>query len=527
MRGAKYSELLSTIRGRLIPYVIAMSSVTALGTTEAKVIPRIFDGSDFAIELAELLAEHNDSFLAAYLDSTIELTETDYRMELIRQTQQAQVCPVFFGSASTGEGIDALIHGIREFLPPDGHALRCGLRATVFKIERSRAGEKIAYVRVHSGLLTSRSHVPVYRRDRTGTVITLSGKISAVRVFTEGTSTAEVSAAAGAIAQVSGLNEIQIGDQLGSALELTTHGSFAAPSLETVVRPTRPHSSQALYLALQRLAEQDPFINVRRDASTNEISVSLYGEVQKEIIRDIIAEDCGLDVLFEETTALYVEKPVGVGEALEEIDMKGHNYFWATVGLRVEPSALGTGVTFTRAVELGALPAAFHKAIEDGVRMTLRQGIHGWEVLDCAVTLTRTDYASPVSAAGDFRKITPLVVMSALTQAGTTVFEPINRFELETPVDTISAVLAALSALGAKPAESSVRGPTCLLQGTLPASKVYPFQQQLPALTQGEGMFLAEFHGYQPVRGPIPVRRRTDANPMDRKEYLLHALGRI
>lgn len=525
--GARYSELLSVIRERLTPHVIAMSSVSDIGTPEARITPFATVGPDFVNRLAELLAENSDSFLASYLDSTVELTEADYRKELIRQIRHAQVCPVFFGSAITGEGVGELVRGIREFLPSVEPTGQGRLRATVFKIERGRAGEKIAYVRVHSGTLNPRSHVSFYRRDRVGNLVERGGKVTAVRVFDEGASTKAASAVAGTIAKVSGLKDIQIGDQLGSPEELPKRGLFAPPSLETVVRSTHPHSAPALYTALQRLAEQDPFINTCRDDSTQEISVRLYGEVQKEVIRDTLAATFGLDVMFEETRTIYVEKPLGVGEALEEIDMNGHNYFFATVGLRVEPSAPGAGVTFRRSVELGALPAAFHKAIEDTVRRTLQQGIYGWEVIDCAVTLTHTGYASPVSAAGDFRKVTPLVVMSALKEAGTRVFEPINHFELETPVNSISAVLAKLTEVGATPDEPSLRGSTCLLQGTMPASKVHEFEQQLPALTQGEGVFLSKFHGYKPFTGPIPSRKRTDDNPLDRKEYLLHALNRV
>jgi ribosomal protection tetracycline resistance protein len=52
-------------------------------------------------------------------------------------------------------------------------------------------------------------------------------------------------------------------------------------------------------------------------------------------------------------------------------------------------------------------------------------------------------------------------------------------------------------------------------------------QQQLPALTHGEGLVECEFDSYQPVRGKIPTRLRTDYNPLNRKEYLLHVMRRV
>ncbi len=108
-------------------------------------------------------------------------------------------------------------------------------------------------------------------------------------------------------------------------------------------------------------------------------------------------------------------------------------------------------MTFRLEVELGSMPLAFFRAVEDTVRETLRQGLCGWQVLDCAVTMTHSGYSPPSSTAGDFRNLTPLVLMSALTEAGTVVCEPIHRFHLESPADTIGHVLSALARLDAVP----------------------------------------------------------------------------
>ena len=71
------------------------------------------------------------------------------------------------------------------------------------------------------------------------------------------------------------------------------------------------------------------------------------------------------------------------------------------------------------------------------------------------------------------------------------------------------------------------RGSSCVLEGRIPAARVHELQQQLPALTRGEGVLELAFDRYQPVRGTIPTRARTDHNPLDRKEYLLHVMRRV
>ena len=119
------------------------------------------------------------------------------------------------------------------------------------------------------------------------------------------------------------------------------------------------------------------------------------------------------------------------------------------------------------------MPLAFFKAVEDTVHETLRQGIYGWQVTDCTVTMTHSGYwprqshahgtfdKSMSSTAGDFRNLTPLVLMSALKQAGTVVYEPIHRFHLEVPADTLGPMLPVLARLRAVPQTPAMRGSSC------------------------------------------------------------------
>ncbi|MGH3084759.1 MAG: GTP-binding protein, partial [Gaiellaceae bacterium] len=256
--------------------------------------------------------------------------------------------------------------------------------------------------------------------------------------------------------------------------------------------------------------------------------LSLYGEVQKEVIQETLATEFGIEVEFRETTTICAERLVGTGAAVEFIG-KRPNPFRATVGLRVEPDAAGSGVTFGLEVELGSLPLSFFRAVEDTVRETLRQGLCGWQVLDCAVTMTHSGYWSPTSTAGDFRLLTPLVLMSALRQAGTVVCEPIHRFSIDAPTDTVGHVLSALARLDAAPRPPAVSGSSSTIEGDIAAARVHRLRLELPGLTRGEGVLESEFGRYEPVNGSVPTRPRTDWNPLNREEYLLRVArgGRI
>jgi ribosomal protection tetracycline resistance protein len=179
-------------------------------------------------------------------------------------------------------------------------------------------------------------------------------------------------------------------------------------------------------------------------------------------------------------------------------------------------------VQFGLAVELGALPLAFHAAIEETVRTGLQQGLAGWPVVDVLVTLTRTAYSSVGSTAGDFRGLTPLVLMAALAQAGTQVLEPVHDVELEVPADAVPAVLSAVAVARGIPEEVVPgNGVPTLVRATVPAAELRGLGQALPGATHGLGTLTAQWIGHRPVTGTPPTRRRTDGNPLDRAEYLL------
>src|SRR3984885_4404121 len=125
--------------------------------------------------------------------------------------------------------------------------------------------------------------------------------------------------AAGGCGQLWGLAEVRSGDAVGVPPPGGQH-RFAPPTLETVVVPRDPGERGALRAALGQLAEQDPLINVRQDDVRQELSVSLYGEVQKEVIGATLAADYGLDASFRESTTICAERPAGTGAAVEGMD---------------------------------------------------------------------------------------------------------------------------------------------------------------------------------------------------------------
>jgi ribosomal protection tetracycline resistance protein len=525
--GADVGRVLTDVARRLTPAAVAMARARRTGTGRAEVVPHDPRDPAFTERVAEVLAEHDDALLAAYVDD--RLPRDRLGPALAAQVAQAQVHPVFLGSAITGAGTGDLTAGIVTLLPAAAGDPTAAVSGTVFAIDRGAAGEKLAYARLFAGTVRVRDRL----EHGTG-----AGKVTALAVVEGGEPVRTQAATAGQIAVLRGLADVRVGDPIGAAPPSGPAPQFAPPTLETVVVPATPAEAGAVHAALTRLAEQDPLIDLRRDAARREIAVSLYGEVQKEVLAATLADEYGLAVTFRESTTLCVERPDGTGEAVEVIDV-APNPFLATVGLRVAPAPAGAGVRFGLAVELGSMPFAFFTAVEETVRETLQQGLHGWQVPDCTVTMIRSGYwarqshahgtfdKSMSSTAGDFRHLTPLVLMTALRRAGTTVHEPVHRFHLEVPADTYGSVLPVLSRLRAVPQAPQHRDGDLLLDGLLPAASVHALEQRLPGLTRGEGVLESAFDHHRPVTGPVPRRPRTDDDPLHREEYLLRVERRV
>jgi ribosomal protection tetracycline resistance protein len=454
-RGARYQSLLDDITAKLGVVVIAMGTVQDIGQLQAS-------------------------------------------FRLHNQVLTDGAVPVFFGSSITGAGVADLMRALPTLLPTSYGDAQAQTSGTIFKIERGMRGEKIAYLRLFAGTIKARQKLAF-------------GKVAALQVFNQGKTLPATTLIAGEIGKVWGLDGAQVGDMIGDATKAAT--VFAAPTLEAAVVVSNISQQSGLHAALKQLAEQDPLINLRQ--TDQKLYLSLYGEVQKEVIASTLASDFGIAAAFERTQPICVERPVGVGYAAQYLQEES-NPTSATIGLRIEPGRPGSGMVFKLDVHQRLVPMYIYKHktnfvehMTQYVHDALQYGLHGLKVTDCLVTMTESGYytgngpAKPISdtpktTAADFRKLTPLVLNEAIRQAGTIICEPICSYSLEIPGDSIAKVLPILTKLRAVLHTTDTRSDTLMLSGSIPAANIHNLQQQLPSLTSGESLLEYAFDRYDP-----------------------------
>jgi ribosomal protection tetracycline resistance protein len=354
------------------------------------------------------------------------------------------------------------------------------------------------------------------------------GKVSGIQLFEQGTWVRADAVAAGQIGRLHGLSTVRVGDGLGAGASAAEH-HFAPPTLEASVTAVDRDQGPALRQALAQLADQDPLINVHT-GEDGLPTVSLYGRVQQEVLGATLAEEHGIEVAFADATVLHVERPRGVGSAVQRLNTESNPY-QATIGLRIAPGPPGSGLTFVTDVPAHDMPlylfrsaAGFATAIEKHVRRALARGRYGWQVTDCVVTMVECGYSTwdgppskrgPLSTSFDYRKVTPLVVEQALAQAQTVVCEPVLKVLLEIPTEDAAAVQRVVTRWGAEPISQAVAEDLTRLEIRLVAARLHELQRKLPDLTGGEGVLEPTFDGYQPVRKQPPVRRGSSLAPAD------------
>ena len=268
--------------------------------------------------------------------------------------------------------------------------------------------------------------------------------------------------------------------------------------------PANSHRPARAARRLAQLAEQDPLIDVRQDDAGGALRVALRRGAEGGHPGDAGGRVRRRGRLPRDDDDLH-RAAARPGRGVRA-DRGGRNPFLATVGLRVEPAPAGTGVAFRLEVELGSMPPAFFKAVEETRAGGAAAGPHGWHVaglradddalrlLGAAEPLARGFDKSMSSTAGDFRELTPLVLMAAPARGGHGVHEPVHRFgSRRRPTRWLAAPARRRGRRRA--GAPAPEGAACVVEGEIPAARCTSCVAAAAA-DEGEGVLESEFSRY-------------------------------
>lgn len=491
--GAVPAKLLTEMREVLSPAVVPMQTY---GNIEANhpYVRAAYESSSGLRMLGECLAETDDALMDMYVRN-VPFDWADIKPRLVDRCRRGIAFPTYFGVARSGIGVSELLAGIVEFLPPPEGSPLNPLSAVVFKIESGGPNGRVSHVRVFEG-----------RIGQAEVVTNGAGKgdervVRVLRLSVGGEYKNVDSLKAGDIGMLLGLRRSMVGDILGSDYAVPDAPAPTEPMLSARIAPQSAHQWNDLLLALKQLEEEDPLLSVEWLEEQREINVRFFGEVQMEIVREILHSRFGIDAQFSEPRVLYKETPVGVGES--SIEYRTHGY--ADIHVKVEPLPLGSGVEFASQVKAERIYHKFMKQIPEILENCRRKGPKGWEVTDFRFTVVDGHSKYDLGTKpGDFKIVTPLAFSRALEQSGTRLLEPMMDFEISVPERYASQIYRDLVKMRASFTDPSPKGGVTTFLGQVPFAETYRSTATLYASAHGQGILKTKFAGYAPISGQAP-----------------------
>jgi len=481
-------------------------------------------------EMIEQLAElDNDASLELaerYLDGE-DLAPDMLRAVLRQATLSGQAVPVLCGTALRNKGIQLLLDAVIDYLPSpldvqpmtgtsldSGESIACRpdpeepTAALIFKITTDPYMGRLAYFRVYSGAVRrgeSLLNPSSGRQERVGRLL---------RMHADRREEVD-EILAGDIGAVLGFKATTGETICAPARPLTLERiTFPAPVIEVAVEPQTKADQDKMGLALQRLLEEDPTLQVRQHERSGQTLLAGMGELHLEVVLDRLHREFRVSTKVGRPQVAYYEtitRPARAqGRLVKQTGGRGQ---FAVVELEVEPLPSGSGLVFENAVVGGAVPRQFISAVEAGVREGMARGVVAKQPLvDIKVTLVDGKAHDVDSSERAFATAASMALRSAVAKAGPILLEPIMHVEVVAPEEYTGDVIGDLSARTASiTGIESRNGSGQSIQADVPLATMFGYATTLRSRTQGRGTFAMEFERYAPV-SPETLREREQAS---------------
>jgi elongation factor G len=460
--------------------------------------------------MVEAAAETDDELLGKYLEGAA-LTPEEVMRGLAAGSAAQKFLPVACACAKGGIGVRELLDLAEKVFPgPEGRELEgkdlggkdvkrparadAPFSAQVFKTTIDQFAGRIDYARVFSGTLKPDT-VLVNPRTRTEERI---GHL----YRTDGVNQIEVpDALPGDFVVLVKLKDARTGDSLSD--------SGAPFTLKPFAQHTRPVSyavhakggDEKAAVALHRLIEEDPSLELGRSPDTGEMLLQGMGQAHIEVAVERAKRKHGVELTLSLPSPAYLETITAPAKAQGKFKRQtgGHGQY-GDAHVELAPLPRGTGFEFEDAIVGGAIPRQFIPSVEKGIRGALGAGpLAGYQVVDFRAKLVFGTYHDVDSSDMAFQVAGSMAFKKAMAEARPILLEPIMSLEVRVPEEYVGAVMGDLNSRRAKVQgmEPAARG--VIIKAICPHAEAMTYDADLRSLTQGVGYFTMAPSHYDPV----------------------------
>ena len=433
-------------------------------------------------EFQESLAMCDEKLLEVYLEGhTIEA-------EAIQQLiTQRKVFPCFWGSALKMQGVEEFLTGFEQYTFIPQYTEEFG--AKVYKISRDKQGTRLTHLKITGGSLKVKD------------LLKLDEKVDQIRIYSGVSYTTVNDVTAGDICVVTGLNSTKVGEGLGK--ETDSFAPILEPVLTYQIQLPDGCDVHGMYVKLKQLEEEEPELHIVWNEQLNEIHAQVMGEVQIEILKNIIAERFDTPVEFGAGNIVYKETVEETVEGAGHYEPLRH---YAEVRLLLEPTERGSGLTFETNVSEDVLDKNWQRLILTHLREKQHKGVlTGSEITDMRITLINGRAHLKHTEGGDFRQATYRAVRQGLKRAKGILLEPVYEYQLEVPSEMIGRAMSDIQKMNGIFMPPELDGEMSILKGTAPVVNMRDYQMEVISYTKGRGRLFFTLKGYEPCHNPEEV----------------------
>ncbi|MDO5337871.1 MAG: TetM/TetW/TetO/TetS family tetracycline resistance ribosomal protection protein [Eubacteriales bacterium] len=455
-------------------------------------------------EFYENVAVCDEKLLESYLENGNIDTGDIARLIALRQ-----IFPCYFGSALKIQGVRELVQGIEAYTCAIRYPDEFGAR--VFKIARDEQGNRLTYLKVTGGTLKVK--MPLTNRNanaHTQDEDIWEEKADQLRVYSGAGYELVKEALAGSICAVTGLSRTRCGQGLGREAEAEL--PLLEPVLTYRIELPKGCDVHPMFLKLLQLEEEEPELHLVWNERLQEIHAQVMGEVQIEILRDLIYKRFGVLVEFGTGSIVYKETIKAPVEGVGHFEPLRH---YAEVHLLLEPGERGSGLEFSSVCSEDILDKNWQRLILTHLEEKAHRGVlTGSEITDMRIVLLIGRAHQKHTEGGDFRQATYRAVRQGLMKAETVLLEPVYEFRLEVPTENVGRALSDLERMHADFQPPELEGELSVLTGCAPVNTMGGYQKEVVAYTRGRGRLFCSLKGYQPCHNQdeVAAARAYDAD---------------
>lgn len=408
--------------------------------------------------------------------------------------KKREIFPCFYGAALKMEGVEAFFNGFLKYTLSFNPLSSFGGR--VFKIKEDEKGNRLTFMKVTGGSLKVKDLI----NDE---------KVNEIRIYSSDKYKSVNEAFPGEVCAVTGPKNTYSGQGLGS--DPFENKLTAQPVFSYKLNYPQGIDIPKFVSGLKKLQEEETKLNITWNELKSEILISVMGEIQLEVLSELILKRLNVPVTFSQGGIIYKETITNTVEGVGHYEPLRH---YAEVHLLLEPLPEGSGMQFECDVPEDRLSKNWQRLILNHLMEKSHKGVlTGFPITDIKITLKAGRAHLKHTEGGDFRQATYRAVRQGLMNANSVVLEPYYAFMIDAPGENTGKIMTDLDRMGAQVEMPYTKGSYVRISGEAPASLISSYQSELIAFTGGLGKLSVRFSNYKPCKNQEAVIEELGYNP--------------